>query len=175
MSNDPSPGGEQPGWQGHQPYPGSYGQHGEQPGYPGAYAPHGYGQQQPPPWAAPTQQQRPGYPADPHGAGPAGLAQGFPGGAHQTFFGALFDFGFNSFATAAIIKVLYILGMIGILGVYVVYVVLFFTINTGLGLVTLVLGGVFATFLVMLLRAVLEFIFATVRMSEDIHSSRSRP
>src|SRR5215213_9133150 len=85
MTNDPAPGGEQPGWQGQPPYPGTYGQKpGEQPAYgygqpaeapgygygppadqpggayPGSYPPPGqqggYGQA-PPPWSAPAGQQ----------------------------------------------------------------------------------------------------------------------
>jgi hypothetical protein len=172
MSNDPPPGGEQPGWQGHQPYPGSYGQHGEQPGYPGAYAPHGYGQQQPPPWAAPTQQQRPGYPPAPQG-GPAGIG---PGGAPagQTFFGALFDFGFNEFATFYVIRAFYIIGL-ALIGIgYVVAVISGFFIGAGTGLVAVVLGALVALFFVIFFRVALEFRYALVRMAEDIRAMRGR-
>src|SRR5215210_1024990 len=86
MSNDPAPGGEQPGWQGQPPYPGAYGQQpndqpgsgyggygqpgsgygygqpAEQPagGYGASYPPPGqqagYGQA-PPPWSVPGGQQ----------------------------------------------------------------------------------------------------------------------
>ena len=177
MSNDPAPGGEQPGWQGQQPYPGSYGQqHGEQPAYPGAYAPGGqqggYGQA-PPPWAAPgPAPQRAGYPAGPP-PGPAGLGPGGPQepGA-QGLFGALFDFNFNSFATPVVIKFLYILGLIGIAGLYVIYVVVGFLSSAMIGLIVLVLGGIGALFGVMMLRTTLEFYYALVRMSEDVRAMR---
>ncbi len=120
MSNDPASGGEQqPAWHGQQPYPGGYGQQQpqqpEQPAY-GSYPPPptqtgGYGQAQPS-WQQTAGQQRyPGYPA-----GTGGLP---PQNESPSFFGALFDFGFNSFATPVVIKVLYILGLVGIGLVYV--------------------------------------------------------
>ena len=64
-----------------------------------------------PTWADPGGQPLPGCGAD--GTPPRG------------FFGALFDFGFNSYATPVVIKVLYILGLVGI----------------GLGYVGLVVSG----------------------------------
>jgi Domain of unknown function (DUF4282) len=178
MSNDPAPGGEQqPGWHGQQPYPGGYGQQQpqqpqqpEQPAY-GSYPPPptqpgGYGQAQPS-WQQTAGQQRyPGYPA-----GPGGLP---PQGESPSFFGALFDFGFNSFATPVVIKVLYILGLVGIGLGYVGFVITAFTQSFGYGLVVLLLGAVVALFYVIFFRVFLEFYYAVVRMSEDIRAMRNR-
>ena len=126
MSNDPASGGEQqPGWHGQQPYPGGYGQ---QPAAAGAA---GRTRSYPPPPSRPAatvrrqpswqqtagQQRYPGYPAGTGGIPPQNEA--------PSFFGALFDFGFNSFATPVVIKVLYILGLVGI----------------GLGYVAVVISG----------------------------------
>lgn len=181
MSNDPAPGGEQPGWHGQQPYPGAYGQPAEQPAYPGASYPppgqqSGYGQP-PPPWA-----QAPGQPGGqrwPVGAsaGPAGLGGPDSGGPPPVngAFSALFDFGFNSFATPVVIKILYVLGLVVIGLTYVGFVITAFAQSAGYGLLVLVLGGIAALFYVIFFRVFLEFYYAVVRMSEDIRAMRSRP
>jgi uncharacterized protein DUF4282 len=175
MSNDPAPGGEQqPAWHGQQPYPGGYGQQQpqqpEQPAY-GSYPPPptqtgGYGQAQPS-WQQTAGQQRyPGYPA-----GTGGLP---PQNESPSFFGALFDFGFNTFATPVVIKVLYILGLVGIGLGYIGFVITAFTQSLGYGLVVLLLGAVVALFYVIFFRVFLEFYYAVVRMSEDIRAMRNR-
>ena len=172
MSNDPASGGgeQQPAWHGQQPYPGGYGQQPEQPAY-GSYPPPptlagGYGQAQPS-WQQTAGQQRyPGYPA-----GTGGLP---PGGGSPSFFGALFDFSFNSFATPVVIKVLYILGLVGIGLGYVGFVIAAFTQSLGYGLGVLLLGAVVVLFYVILFRVFLEFYYAVVRMSEDIRAMRNR-
>ena len=175
MSNDPAPGGEQqPAWHGQQPYPGGYGQQQpqqpEQPAY-GSYPPPptqaaGYGQAQPS-WQQTAGQQRyAGYPA---GTG------GFPPqNESPNFFGALFDFGFNTFATPVVIKVLYILGLVGIGLGYVGFVIAAFAQSLGYGLAVLLLGAVVALFYVIFFRVFLEFYYAVVRMSEDIRAMRNR-
>jgi Domain of unknown function (DUF4282) len=189
MSNDPGSGGEQqPGWQGQQPYPGGYEQPGyagygqqpgEQSGYPGSYAPPpqqaGYGQA-PPPWA-----QAHGQPGAQRGwsggyGAPAGIG---PGGAQphneaQSFMAALFDFGFNSFATPVVIKVLYILSMAAIALVYVVVVIGAFTQNALTGLIALVGGGIAALLALVYTRVLLELLYAGVRIAEDIRVMRNR-
>ena len=176
MSNDPAPGGEQqPAWHGQQPYPGGYGQQQppqqpEQPAY-GSYPPPptqtgGYGQAQPS-WQQTAGQQRyPGYPAGTGGLPPQNEA--------PSFFGALFDFGFNSFATPVVIKLLYILGLVGIGLGYVGFVITAFTQSLGYGLIVLLLGAVVALFYVIFFRVFLEFYYAVVRMSEDIRAMRNR-
>ena len=175
MSNDPAPGGEQqPAWHGQQPYPGGYGQQQpqqpEQPAY-GSYPPPptqpgGYGQAQPS-WQQTAGQQRyAGYPAGTGGYPPQNES--------PSFFGALFDFSFNSFATPVVIKVLYILGLVGIGLGYVGFVIAAFTQSLGYGLGVLLLGAVVVLFYVILFRVFLEFYYAVVRMSEDIRAMRNR-
>jgi hypothetical protein len=193
MSNDPASGGEQPGWQGQPPYPGAYGQqpgeqppypgaYGQQPGdqpgaaYPGSYAPQaGYGQA--PPWATPAgqaaaQPAAQGWP----GAYPAPPAPGGPGsgGTAQSFPGALFDFGFNTFATPVVIKVLYILSLVGIGLFYVFAVISGFLQDPLTGLVTLVVGAVVALLSLIYTRVLLELLYAVVRMAEDVRALRNR-
>ena len=188
MSNDPASGGDQPGWHGQQPYPGGYGQQPEQPtygsypqpgqqpeqpsygSYPQAGQPAaGYGQ------AQPTWQQAAGqrYPGNPPGH-PAGMPGMPPQQETPSFFGALFDFGFNTFATPVVIKVLYILGLVGIGLGYVGFVIAAFTQSLGYGLGVLLLGAVVVLFYVILFRVFLEFYYAVVRMSEDIRAMRNR-
>jgi hypothetical protein len=174
MSNDPAPGGEQqPAWHGQQPYPGGYGQqqpeqqaYGSYPPPPTQQPPGAYGQAQPS-WQQTAGQQRyAGYPA---GTG------GFPPQTESpNFFGALFDFGFNTFATPVVIKVLYILGLVGIALGYVGFVITAFTQSAGYGLIVLLLGAVVALFYVIFFRVFLEFYYAVVRMSEDIRAMRNR-
>jgi len=173
MSNDPASGGDQPGWHGQQPYPGGYGQQPEQPAYgsypqpgqqPGQQA-GGYGQ-------APTWQQTPGqqrYPGN-----PAGLPGMPPQHESPSFFGALFDFGFNTYATPVVIKVLYILGLIAIALGYVIIVISGFANSPLAGLGALIGGAVGALFYVIFFRVFLEFYYAVVRMSEDIRAMRNR-
>src|SRR6185503_14333278 len=144
MSNDPSSGGEQPGWHGQPPYPGGYGQ-------PAA----GYGQ------AQPTWQQAAGqrYPGNPSGH-PAGMPGMPPQQETPSFFGALFDFGFNTFATPVVIKVLYILGLIAIALGYVIIVISGFANSPLAGLGALIGGAVGALFYVIFFRVFLEFYYA---------------
>ena len=173
MSNDPASGGEQPGWHGQQPYPGGYGQQPEQPAY-GSYPQPGQqtGQQTGGYGQAPSWQQTPGqqrYPGH-----PAGLPGMPPQQEPPSFFGALFDFGFNSFATPVVIKLLYILGLIGIGLGYVALVISGFADSAVMGLVSLIGGAIGALFYVMFFRVFLEFYYAVVRMSEDIRAMRNR-
>ena len=176
MSNDPASGGEQqPAWHGQQPYPGGYGQpqppqQPEQPAY-GSYPPPAtqsgaYGQAQPS-WQQTAGQQRyAGYPAGTGGYPPQNES--------PSFFGALFDFSFNSFATPVVIKVLYILGLVGIALGYVAVVISGFADSPLTGLVALIGGAVVALFYVIFFRVFLEFYYAVVRMSEDIRAMRNR-
>jgi hypothetical protein len=173
MSNDPASGGEQPGWHGQQPYPGGYGQQPQQPEQP-AYGSYqqpaqqagGYGQA-PPSWQQTAGQQR--YPGN-----PAGLPGMPPQHESPSFFGALFDFSFNSYATPVVIKVLYILGLVGIGLGYVALVISGFADSPVTGLVSLIGGAIGALFYVIFFRVFLEFYHAVVRMSEDIRAMRNR-
>jgi hypothetical protein len=170
MSNDPGAPGEQPqpgnqGWQGGPQQP--------PPHYPGSF-----GQEPPPPpgWGS--------YPPPPPPPGPAGFGAGYPGpgapvgpggpqGEAKGFFPALFDFSFNSFATPSVVKVLYIIGMV-LLGLFYLggIIVSFAVAGAGQGLLVLIVGGIAALFYLTLFRITLEFYYALVRMSEDIHHRR---
>jgi hypothetical protein len=174
MSNDPTPGGEQPGWHGQPPYPGAHPQPGDQPAYPSpsyptAGQPGGYGQG---PWV-PQAGQGPGWPGGsaPAGAGPGGLS---PQDDTPSFTGALFDFGFNRFATPVVIKVLYILSLVGIGLTYVVGVISGFAQDPVSGLVAVVVGAVLALLALIYTRVILELLFAVVRLAEDVRAMRNR-
>lgn len=131
-----------PGQGGQQGWPG------QQPGYP----PPGYGQpQQPPGW----------------GAAPGG--HGSPAPRQANSLAALFDFSFRSFATPGLIKLLYIVGTVLLTLLWVVMVIAGFTQGVLTGLGTLVIGAVVVLFYLAFLRVLLEFYYAVVRMSEDIH------
>src|SRR4051812_30603427 len=160
MTNDPgAPGEYQPGQQGWQG-----GQQQQPPSYPS-----GFGQQQPPPaWGGypPPGQQPGGY------GPPPGQPVGGPQGQANSPFAALFDFEFNSFATPAVTKILYIVGMV-LLGLfYIGALISGFTQGVGIGLVILIGGGIAVLFYLILLRVTLEFFYAVVRMSEDIHKRK---
>jgi hypothetical protein len=155
MSNEPGgPGEYQPG-----PQQGWSGGPQQQPPYPG-----GYGQQQPPPgWGGYPQPGQPGYGQPP--TAPVGGPQGQSRGA----FGALFDFEFNTFATPSVVKILYVVGMVLLGLVYVGVLIAGFTQGIGIGLLALIGGGIGVLFYLILFRVTLEFYYAVVRMSEDIH------
>ena len=120
----------------------------------------GYGQQQQPAPGWGTQQQP-----------PAGMPTQLPP-ADRSGFASLFDFSFTSFATPSLIRLLYIVGTV-LIGLYYVGIVIVMFSNSALiGLVALIFGAVVALFMMALLRVSLEFYFAVVRMSEDIHNRR---
>jgi hypothetical protein len=88
-------------------------------------------------------------------------------------FGALFDFSFNSFATPGLIRLMYIVGTVLIgLGWLGFTVAAFFSQGAVTGILTLLIGAVVALFYLAFLRVLLEFYYAVVRMSEDIHNRR---
>jgi hypothetical protein len=177
MSNDPgSPGGERPGWQGQQPpQPGAYGQPPAAPP-PGGYGQHpGYGQS-PPGWSQQSGQYGATTPAWAAG-GPAGLGPGGvpPQNETRSFFGAVFDFSFNTFATPVVIRILYILSMLGIGLFYVISVIGSFAQGVAYGLATLVFGAVLALLALIYTRVGLELLYAVVRIAEDVRLLRNRP
>jgi uncharacterized protein DUF4282 len=134
------------------------------PGSPGEYQPGQWsgGQQPPPVWGGYPQ------PGQPGGYGPPPGAVGGPQGQAKGAFSALLDFEFNTFATPAVVKILYIVG-IALIGLYYIgAVVVGFAQNVGIGLATLIVGGVVALFLLILFRVMLECYYAVARMSEDI-------
>lgn len=129
-----------------------------------------YGQQQqPPPYGQPPTGQPPasgsGYTAYPSGPGPA-----MPAAGRKGFLGALFDFSFTSFVTPTIVKFVYILITIGLALAYLLLVIVGFAGDTpAAGVVVLLLGWIPFLVYLALARMTLEFYFALVRMSEDIH------
>ncbi|MFC5994015.1 DUF4282 domain-containing protein [Pseudonocardia hispaniensis] len=142
--DDPARSSPGGGWQ--QPYPGQYAQ--QPPGPPpGGPPPGGYG----------------GPPAG-YGPGPQDQAKGF--------FSALFDFGFNRFATPTVVKVVYILGTVVLGFAYVAVIVAGFSESLPYGLLAVVGGAIAFLFYLTLFRITLEFYYAVVRMSEDIHHRR---
>src|SRR3954452_13642638 len=156
MSYDPGAPGDRS-----QP-PGGYG------GGPAGPPPYGrgYAQQPPPGWGPPPGPGGPGgYPGPPSGGQPL-QSEG------KNFFAALFDYSFNSFATPGLIRVLYIIGTVVIALGWLGYTVVLFQFSAVAGLITLIFGAVVALFMLAFLRVSLEFYYAVVRMSEDIHNRR---
>jgi hypothetical protein len=84
----------------------------------------------------------------------------------------LFDFGFNHFATPAVVKIIYVVGLVLLGLAYIGFVIAGFTQGVGPGLLVLILGAIVALFYLTLFRITLEFYYAVVRMSEDIHHRR---
>jgi hypothetical protein len=158
MSNESGgPGEYQPGQQGWSGGPQ------QQPPYPG-----GFGQQQPPPpgWGGYPQPGQPGY------GQPPTAPVGGPPQQGKGAFSALFDFDFNTFATPTVVKILYVVGMVLLGLLYVGMLIGGFTQGVGVGLITLVVGAVVVLFALILFRVTLEFYYALVRMSEDIHQQK---
>lgn len=85
------------------------------------------------------------------------------------FFGALFDFGFTSFVTPTIVKVVYILATILIGLGYLILLVSSLRSGAAAAIVTLIAGGLGALVYLALVRISVEFMYAIVRMSEDIN------
>ena len=132
------------------PASGGQGWQQQPPGYPPPGG--GFGQQPPPGWGPPPDQ---------------GGGYGAP--ARRSSFAALFDFSFTTFATPGLIKLLYVMGMVLLVIAWLGYTVFGFLADPGLGFLALFLGGVLVLFYLAFLRLILEFYFAVVRMSEDIH------
>jgi Domain of unknown function (DUF4282) len=163
MTYDPGNPGDQPQPPGGQGWSG-----GQQPPYPG-----GYGQQPPQGWGPPPGQ--PPY-GDPSAYGPGPGPGPGPGNSPQAqakgFFSALFDFGFNHFATPSVVKIIYVVGLVLLGLAYIGFVIAGFAQGVGPGLLVLILGAIVALFYLTLFRITLEFYYAVVRMSEDIHHRR---
>ena len=139
----------------------------------------------PPAQPVPSAVQPGGYGAPPAGGyvPPGGGHQPSAGGGGATpvsgaeakgFFGALFDFGFTSFATAKIVKFVYVLLVIVTGLVYLLYSAFAFQINAGLGVfVLLIVGPIMVVVILAIWRMTLEFYLAIARMSDDIRAIRS--
>lgn len=80
---------------------------------------------------------------------------------------ALTDLNFDRFATPAVVRLLYVVGIVLMAVGYVGVVLATFSRGFGLGVAALVGGAVVAVFGLLLLRVVLEFLVAVVRLSEQ--------
>jgi Domain of unknown function (DUF4282) len=128
--------------------------------------------------------------SDPFGAGTADAGTARVDAEHPTatmpstarqssdakgFLGALFDFGFTSFATPKVIKALYVLVMIGTVLSALVFTVLAFHVSTVFGILTLLFGDPLFIIIVMAIyRIILEFFVVIFRIAEDIQALRER-
>ena len=88
------------------------------------------------------------------------------------FFGALFDFNFNSFVTIKFIKFIYILSIAFLVLLWLVYVVMGFVVEPGLGVAALLLGWIPVILYVIWIRVFLEFLVSTVRTAQNTSAMR---
>lgn len=118
----------------------------------------------------------------PQGQSGFGTASALPGGGSgqgadaKSFFAALFDWRFHTLITPKIVSIVYLIGMV-LIGLYLL-AFLVFSFSTGEPLVAvfmLIVGPVAALIALAFWRMTLEFYFAVVRMSDDIHRSNGAP
>ncbi|CAN5823248.1 hypothetical protein BH20ACT6_BH20ACT6_01180 [soil metagenome] len=108
------------------------------------------------------------------GNGPRSGGQGSAADDAKGFLGALFDFSFTHFVTPKIVKVVYILATV-VLSLGLLFLVISaFTQSVGFGIALLVIAPIGFLVYLALIRMTLEFYFALVRMSEDIHQRLPR-
>jgi hypothetical protein len=117
--------------------------------------------------APPQWQEAPGIPAGPV-ARPRSDAKGF--------FGALFDFGFNSFVTPKIIKALYVLYTIWMVVWAIIFLRLGFKYGGGWGgiAVLVVVDPIFLLLTLGAYRVLLELFMVIHRMHDDLRAIRAR-
>ncbi len=105
--------------------------------------------------------------------GPSGPPPGWQSGGYSQqakgIFGALFDYGFNSFVTPALVKVIYIVSTVLVAVYYLFLVGIGFASGPAFGALTLLLGWIPALLVLAFIRVSLEFYYAVIRMSEDVH------
>ena len=104
------------------------------------------------PWAPVAPQPRPG-PLPRHGS-----------------FTALFDFRFDRFAATGLIRLVYIAGTALLTLGYLAAVITAFSLDSGFGMITMFGGAAGALFGLAALRVTLEFYYALIRMSDEIHN-----
>ena len=80
---------------------------------------------------------------------------------------ALFDFSFNEFLTAKLVRFLYILSVILIAIAYLATIVTAFTQSFGQGLLTLIVGAIVALLTLAYVRVLLELIMVLFRIYEN--------
>ena len=159
------PGDQQPGDQ-------SGGQ-GQQPPQAPPPPPPGYSQSgpagQPGTYGQPGSQ---GQPGQQWGAAPAGAPASNE--SPKNFLTALFDFRFHTLITPKIVSWVYLAGMI--LGVlyWLILLIAAFAAEPVFGVLVLLIGPIVLVVSLALFRLTLEFYFALVRMSDDIHRGALR-
>lgn len=108
-------------------------------------------------------------PPTPPSSTPPPPSPGAPPPSRKGFFGALFDFSFETFITPMIVKVVYLIGTIVIGLVWLGFLVTGFATSAAYGIVVLIIGPFVALIYLAMFRMTLEFYLALVRMSDDIH------
>ncbi len=121
--------------------------------------------------AAPPTSVPPSYPTQQSSPydGPAAQSTDAAG-----FFKALFDFNFSTFVTPKVVKFVYILATVFLVLGWLSWLVAGFSRSAGLGLFILVVGAIGLIVYLAIIRMMLEFFLAIVRMSEDIHKRLPR-
>jgi len=139
----------------------------------------GYGQQ--PPQGQPHQppQVPPPPPAYPQGGQSWGYGSGVPQGPDGTsakgFFAALFDWRFHTLITPKIVSAVYLVGMILLGLTWLFWVIFGFASEPVIGVLALIIGPIIVLVYLAFFRMTLEFYFALVRMSDDIHRRGTTP
>lgn len=104
-------------------------------------------------------------------------AAGLGGADAAGFFKALFDLQFNHFVTPKIVKVVYLVGMV-LIGLSVLGMLplafLMMQEQAFVGLLFLLAIPLLAIIYLAFFRMTLEFYYALVRLSEDVHHGRGR-
>lgn len=91
------------------------------------------------------------------------------------FFGRLFDLSFTSYITPSIVTIVYILAIVVVVFGWLVSSIVAFQASAALGFITLIiLGPIYAFFVLVLIRITLEFYVAVIHIAEDIKALRER-
>ncbi|MCM3661501.1 DUF4282 domain-containing protein [Georgenia satyanarayanai] len=131
------------------------------------------GQVPPPP---PAYGQQPGQPGQQQwGYGAPAAPQGPSGETPKNFFAALFDWKFHTLITPKLVSWVYLAVMI-LSALYWLFVVFAgFAADPVLGVLALLIGPIVLVVSLAFFRMTLEFYFALVRMSDDIHRAQGLP
>lgn len=95
--------------------------------------------------------------------------------SQKSFFAKLFDLSFTSYITPSIVKIVYILTIAAVVFGWLMFAVAGFNVDTTVGLLfLLIVGPIYAFFILVLMRITLEFYVAVIRIAEDVSDLRSR-
>ncbi|WP_152189961.1 DUF4282 domain-containing protein [Georgenia satyanarayanai] len=133
------------------------------------------GQVPPPPPAYPQggqPQQQWGYGAP---GAPQGQPQGPGGESPKSFFAALFDWKFHTLITPKLVSFVYLAFMVLSALYWLFLVFVSFAAEPVMGVLVLLVGPIILLVTLAFFRMTLEFYFALVRMSDDIHRSQGLP